>query len=347
MVACGGSLSDYPGMADVLLDRLTFRPEGKQAGPIPWPDGFAPAPQETVLDYDGSVQPARVLVITWTAAEGMALADVLTPGVHVASWTDYTKNWLAYEKQLTGRSPARESKRLGSYHMTQIGQVPVCCVKSELHPATDAASLPTAQLVAQLIAETGCELVITTGTAGGAGDGTQLGDINVSSAIHADFTTRLKGHTWSTGLWGCPALTGEQEAYLSRYFADLAASGGQHLPPLYVKRQPQVQRGHAVSTDFFAYDTENDHFGLRAYDPSIRMVEMDDAAVAAGAQAAGPKANGGVPVLSVRNASDPVMPDASEESGKEAEKIYRDFGYWTTVNSVIGTWAVIAGLNEA
>jgi nucleoside phosphorylase len=101
---------------------------------------------------------------------------------------------------------------------------------------------------------------------------------------------------------------------------------------------PEVWFGHTVSTDFFAYDTFDDHFGLRLYDPDIRAVEMDDAAVAMAAS------DSNVAFMSVRNASDPVMPNYSKASSAQAVAIYQKYGYWTTVNSALGVWALIIGL---
>jgi nucleoside phosphorylase len=321
-----------------VLDRIAFRPSAQELAPIPWPEGMAPEAQQFSLSGDGALPQADILVITWTEAEGMAAADVLTPGRKLTSWANYTRDFSAYVHMLTDRSPARESRRLGRVQYTRINDKIVCCLKSELHPATDGIELPTAKLVGQALNDTRARLVITTGTAGGAGDGTQLGDVCLASQVHSDFTTRLKGQPWSTERWPCAALTGKQTQRLEDTAALFAANAG-HLPPLYVKRACRTLHGHVVSTDFFAYDTGNDHFGLRAYDPDIKAVEMDDAAVAFGAS----QMSSPVPVASVRNASDPVMPDASEESARTAEEIYRQFGYWTTVNSAIVTWALCAG----
>lgn len=325
-------------MAAVICDRITFRPLGVKLAPIPWPDGLAPEPQQFSLSSDGSLPPADVLVITWTVAEAMALAGVLTPGHASDSWAAYTKNFGMYVHMLTGRSPARASQRLGSVSYTRIAGRTVCCLKSELHPATDGIELPAAAMVSQALADTGAGLVITTGTAGGAGDGTVLGDVNVATAIHADFTTKLKGHPWSQQLWGTAALTAEQREILSGgILPGLLAVNGGRLLASYAPRPPVAWFGHVVSTDFFAYADETDHYGLLAYDPGIRAVEMDDAAVAVGA-------DGRVKVMSVRNASDPVMPDASHASSSEAASIYRKYGFYTTVNSAICVWALIAGM---
>jgi hypothetical protein len=50
--------------------------------------------------------------------------------------------------------------------------------------------------------------------------------------------------------------------------------------------------------------------------------------------------------LVVRNASDPLIDDANLTvlaQGDEAARIYKKYGYWTSVNSAIAVWAVIAG----
>ena len=97
-----------------------------------------------------------------------------------------------------------------------------------------------------------------------------------------------------------------------------------------------------LSTDFFAFDTTDDHYGLRAYDPGIRAVEMDDAAICAGL------AGKQVQVMSVRNASDPVESGTSLAAEKKsAEQVYQDYGWATTIGSAIVTWALIAGLEAA
>lgn len=329
-------------MADLLLERLTFKPSAPQLAPIPWPDGMAPEPQQFTLTEDGSLPHADILVITWTEAEGMALADVLTSGHRLTTWTAYKKNFKEYEPMLTGRSPARGSRRLGSVQYTEINGKLVCCLKSELHPATDGPELPTARMVAQALDDTGADLVITTGTAGGAGDGTQLGDVCLASQIHADFTTRLKDQPYSTERWPTAALTAAQTKRLDDTALLFAANAG-HLPALYVKRACRTLTGHVVSTDFFAFDTVDDHYGLRKYDPDIKAVEMDDAAVAYGATENSTGQYKTIPVMSVRNASDPVMENGSEDDAHQATEIYKKYGYYTTLNSAIVTWAMCAG----
>jgi nucleoside phosphorylase len=326
---------------DLLLDRITFEPQAAAFNEPPWPAGLAPQPVATALQPDGSLPPADVVIFTWTAAEKQALATVLTPGVAPGSWIAYRNHWTEYAGQLTSRSPARSARRLGEFYLATIGGLRVCCFHSQLHPATDAATLPTAQLAAQAAAETGAKLMITTGTAGGAGAGTVLGDVNVATAAASLFTTRLAGHPWSKQTWPTAPLTAGQSAMLGmNVLAPLLAANSGRLPAQWAPRPPQVWFGDTVSTDFFAFEDVTDHFGLAAYKPGIRDVEMDDAAVAYGLSTmADPP-----PLAVARNASDPIMPGASENDARQAESIYEQYGQYTTWNSAIACWALVAGL---
>lgn len=317
------------------LRRVAYDPGSQSFAPVAWPhdppvcDG-PPKPTRTLPATD-------VLVITWTAAEGRALSDVLTPAAPLGLWAAYTDGFASFLPELTRRSPARAAKRLGSWAQLTIGGRNVTCFKSELHPATDGSSMPAARLVAKLVAEARPSLVITTGTAGAVGKGVSLGDVNVATAIRSDFTTRLAGHPWSRMAWLCQPLGKGAQANLAQLAAITPATV--RLPS--GAGAPKAWSGEVVSTDFFAFGTSDDHFGLLAYDPAVEVVEMDDAAVALGTAQAGL----GTPVLSVRNASDPVMDGYSEATASRAEEVYRRYGYWTAVNSAIACWAVIAGMS--
>jgi len=347
MVDGSGNSKSYevPGVTshDLLLDRIMFEPEETEFREPPWPAGLAPQPVSTALQGDGSLPLADTVLITWTAAEKQALAYVLTPGVAPADWTAYRHDWTKYVGQLTDRSPARAANRLGEFYVVTIGRLRVCCFHSQLHPATDAATLPTAQLAAQAAAETGANLIVTTGTAGGAGAGTVLGDVNVATAAASLFTTRLAGHPWSKETWATAPLTAGQSTMLGmNVLAALFAANSGRLPEQWAPRAPQVWYGDTVSTDFFAFEDVTDHYGLAAYKPDIRDVEMDDAAVAYGLSTMAEP-----PALAVaRNASDPIMPGASEDDARRAETIYQQYGLFTTWNSAIACWALVAGLAE-
>jgi hypothetical protein len=90
-----------------------------------------------------------------------------------------------------------------------------------------------------------------------------------------------------------------------------------------------------VTTDIFAYDDSTDHYQLQG---KATMVEMDDAVLALACEELG---NSAPDWLAIRNASDPqVGPNLTKA---DAAKIYADYGYWTTLSSVLGCWSVITG----
>jgi hypothetical protein len=50
--------------------------------------------------------------------------------------------------------------------------------------------------------------------------------------------------------------------------------------------------------------------------------------------------------VSVRNASDPQMGGSGtiEQKEDQAGRIYTKYGYWTTVNSAIASWSIVASM---
>ena len=71
-----------PQSAEAQALATALRPD-----PIPWPAGLRPTPQ-TLTPAPVETDPipeADVLVVTYTVAEGYALADMLTPGVDTAA----------------------------------------------------------------------------------------------------------------------------------------------------------------------------------------------------------------------------------------------------------------------
>jgi len=134
--------------------------------PVPVPLLQKPQPTDALPACD-------YLAVTWTVAEAKALADVLTPGCDSRTdWYPYAKDFDSiYAPLIRKGAPAYDSRRLGSYFLTEIGGKKVLCYKSELHMSQDGPKLPVRLLWKQLIAETQPKMVITTGTAGGIGGG--------------------------------------------------------------------------------------------------------------------------------------------------------------------------------
>jgi hypothetical protein len=187
---------DYGLTADDLGPRLHGRHRAAQAPgalALPWPAGLAPTPFELPIEPDVTdpLPRADVLVITWTAAEMLALADTLTPGVNPRTrWYRYARDFERYLPEIRNGAPARAARRLGSYYPTRIGSKSVVCFKCELHLNQDGvptgagtATLPVARLIEQLYAEVQPKLVITVGTAGGTLPNAELGDVMITRAV--------------------------------------------------------------------------------------------------------------------------------------------------------------------
>jgi nucleoside phosphorylase len=281
-------------------------------------------------------------VVTYTMAEGACLADVLTPGHPSTDWTSYQNGWGDLRPLVGPDGPSLKSDRAGAWAVADIGKAKAVLVKSDLHPSTDGEKLPMVQLWQQMIAQVKPSLVITTGTAGGVGATTELGDVIVTGSVRWDATTKFAGKSWAHTTYTSDA--GQAVLSLSTVQALLQLAQSELMPANLVKVRTgpaQILGGTTITTDFFAFDDEADTYGLRTYEPTARAVEMDDAALglACSSMATPP------PWLSIRNASDPQMSGANVHAEDvEAADIYKRYGYDTTSCSAIACWAIIAGL---
>ena len=314
---------------------------------IPWPADLAPTPQtmHPAPSPDDPLPHADALVMTYTVAEGYALADVLTPGSDTKEWTPYKNGWPAIRALIEGdRAPSLVSQRAGLWHTTKIGDKNVVAFKSDLHPATDGAKLPLKTLWKQLIAQVQPKLVITTGTAGGVQGSTLLGDVIVGHDVRWDCTKTFASAPFAHAKYASSFKASTNKLDLAQ--TKLMPANADHFK-MDQNRGPVIWRdtsrkpAHVITTDFFAFDDAADHYGLRAYDSKARAVEMDDAALALACS----EMDAPPDWISVRNASDPQMTGGNPaEETKQAGAIYEKYGYWTSIGSAVTCWALIAGL---
>lgn len=332
---------------DRILDRINYNPrEGLYSGalsatqmkPVTFPSGLAPRPVRSVegADENAPLPHADVVIMTFTTAEGFALADVLSPGLETAKWNKYRNGWPALKAMIVGnRAPSLNMGYSALWAETNIGDKRVILIKSELHPATDGINMPLRALWKQILEQTQAKFAITTGTAGGLGD-VQLGDVTVSNNVQANELKTFKGSTFAHEIFA------SDEPTISEPLTKMLAVNGPSLGEYY-KRPVAVIRGDIESTDLFAFGDATDSYGLLKDDPNASEVEMDDVGLALAEQDL--KAPSTVWVA-VRNASDPSMPHLAtlEDEDKLAAQIYRKYGYFTTVNSALVCWAIVASL---
>jgi hypothetical protein len=313
---------------------------------IPWPKGLAPKTAPKPGGKAGGPLPkADVLVVTWTVDEGHALSRVLTPGKDSRDdYLSYTHNFAAISKKMRKGCPALQAKRLGAYWTTTIGGKNVVVFKSDSHLSQDTKTLPRGNgtlpnfdVWKQLIDEVQPKLVITTGTAGGIGKQWEVGDVIVSPIVRFDGIKWLKKAPFHDAHFQDIA---PKTKFFSRAKALFKENAGQL--PKDNRRPPKIARSSGVAssvvtTDFFGFDTSDDHFRLQGLGD---VSEMGDAVLGLvmSRRQAPPR------WVAVRNVSDPQIKAVGtlKEQATIAAQIYKGFGRWSTVCSAIVCWALIA-----
>ena len=315
---------------------------------IPWPAGLAPTTAATAGAAAGQPLPrADVLVVTWTVDEGHALSRVLTPGKDSRNdYLSYTHNFAQIAQDMRPGCPALKAGRLGAFWSTMIGDKSVVVFKSDSHMSQDGPKLPNRRVWTQIIQETQPRLVITTGTAGGIGPEAMVGDVVVSPLVRFDCRSKFKAEPFYDADYLSSAAN---QALFAEAEGQLFAANAAQLPPDN-PRPPKIMvtpplaadlPQSVVTTDFFGFDTSNDHYKLQGLGA---VSEMGDAVLGLVAQdlvAAAP------PWLAIRNVSDPQIAAAGltlKQQGQMAATIYKGYGRWSSICSAITCWAAIAAM---
>ncbi len=318
----------------------------KRPNAVPWPADFIPISQPYPQNPNPSesLPEAEYLVVTWTVAECQALADILTPEYSSSNWYPYDRLFEShYKNNIRHGAPSLEKNRLGIFFRSTIGNKSVLCFKSELHMSTDGPKLPLRDLWTQIIQEVKPKLVITTGTAGGIGQDLKVGDVVIGRKVRFDCNKTFGNAPFNNQQYdnkGSVPIRYLQYAVdkLFQANANKLPQGSQH-PKIYYDLFPSSEPPIIISTDFFGFDNTTDTYKLQGLGA---VVEMDDATLGLSCQDIH---NESPDWFTVRNASDPQM-DGSlplKDQKKTAARIYEKYGYWSTIDSAIATWAVIAG----
>jgi Phosphorylase superfamily len=310
---------------------------------VPWPKGLAPKTGPTPSGGSNSALPrADVLLVTWTVDEGHALSRVLTPGKDSHDdYLSYTHNFETISKKMRNGCPAILAKRLGAYWTTTIGNKSVIVFKSDSHMSQDGPQLPNIDVWRQIIQEVQPELVITTGTAGGIGKQFEVGDVIVSPVVRFDCTAKFKKQPFAQADYTSSVAKATHFAMARLLFkANAAQLPNDNLRPPKIVRVPLKALGSCVvTTDFFGFDTSNDHYKLQGLGD---VCEMGDAVLGLVASEIG---DGAPRWLAIRNVSDPqISADGLtlKQQAAIAAQIYKGFGRWSSVCSAITCWASIA-----
>jgi nucleoside phosphorylase len=312
---------------------------------ISWPKGLEPKADKIAHKGKGGALPeADVLIVTWTVDEGHALSRVLTPGKDSRDdYVPYTHNFDQIAKKMRAGCPARLAKRLGTYWTGSIGTKSVVYFKSDSHMSQDGPKLPNIDVWAQLIDEVKPRLVITTGTAGGIGAQFEVGDVVVSPVVRFDCIQKFKAEPFHASDYSSAAARASMLTKAKKLFA---ANSGQlpkdnTRPPEIAVTKPGDVGTSVVTTDFFGFDTSDDHFKLQRLG---NVSEMGDAVLGLVAQRMSDQGQTAPRWVAVRNVSDPQIKAEGtiKQQAAVAAQIYKAFGRWSTVCSAIVCWALIA-----
>jgi nucleoside phosphorylase len=313
---------------------------------IPWPKGLAPQTGPKPKGGNAPLPRADVLVVTWTVDEGHALSRVLTPGKDSRNdYVPYTHNYAAIAKKMRAGAPALQAKRLGAYWTTTIGKKKCVIFKSDSHMSQDGPKLPNREIWRQIIEEVRPKLVITTGTGGGIGRQFEVGDVIVSPVVRFDCLSKFKNSKFAQAHYSSePADQKFFKKALSLFKANV-----KRLPPenkrfpKIVPVAPGALKASVVTTDFFGFDTSNDHYKLQGLGD---LSEMGDAVLGLVAQDMKADGENPPPWVAIRNVSDPQIKAEGtlREQAAVAAHIYKAFGRWSSVCSAITCWATIVAL---
>ncbi|MGA8251299.1 MAG: hypothetical protein WB989_11885 [Mycobacterium sp.] len=358
------SSDDPDDLAREIIDFDSEGPEGaaflaftKSTGlsrftDIPWPSGLGPVTDgKPSGSGTGPLPRADALVVTWTMDEGHALSRVLTPGKDSRDdYVPYTHNYTSIASTMSPGCPAVQANRLGAFWTTMIARNKAVVFKSESHLSQDTdrrlppdGVLPNELLWKQIIAEVEPRIVLTTGTAGGIGKDFEVGDVVVSPVVRFDSKKWLKSAPFHAATYHSQAAATQYLAEAEKLFK---ANAGQlptdnTRPPSIVQVAPADLSASVVTTDFFGFDTSDNHYRLWGLGDAS---EMGDAVLGMVAQQLGQNAPSW---LAVRNVSDPEISAAGltlKQQAALAANIYKAFGRWSSVCSAIVCWALIAAL---
>jgi hypothetical protein len=244
--------------------------------------------------------------------------------------------------------PALQAGRLGAYWTAKIGAKTVVVFKSDSHLSQDTKvapkageTVPNEDVWRQIIAEVGPSLVITTGTAGGIGKECEVGDVVVSRIVSFDCQKWLRNETFHDESYKSGVARVKNLATVKKL---IKVNSGQL--PGDNKRPPKIvvatnPASGVLTTDFFGFDTSNNHYGLQGLGA---VSEMGDAVVGLLASRAPAPVPAAMPRwVAVRNVSDPQIKAEGtlKQQAHEAAQIYKGYGRWSTVCSAIVCWALI------
>jgi nucleoside phosphorylase len=298
-------------------------------------------------------------------------------------WYEYDRNFLTkFRNKIRRGAPSRgncdDVNSLGSYFLSNIGSKKVLCFKSQLHLNQDGvntgvgtATLPVKDLFQQIIEETGAKYILTTGTCGATFIDHDLGDVVVTKSAKFRLSQEFRNEQFNNksyqSNWNVssryfnhseflmqknleriqePSILPPTEKYS---YAGVPIQTKPNRPNIYLEGSNLPATSPILTTDYFEFGNST----TNNLEKEGCGVEMGDAVLGLVCSELGERAPKWVVI---RNLSDPVINGNLREDsrGSISPRIrvqtmwavwyYETYGYWTSINGALATWAIVAGI---
>ena len=308
----------------------------------------------------GELPNADVVVLAWTDAEWAAMEHVFCSSASSMTYASRNQSsWVGWQKYTVALPSVKDFPYWGEYRLIQMGARKVMLFKSETHLDFPGKQYLT-QLIGRIISNAGPKLIISTGTAGGARPTDHIGTVNVFSAATLYVAKQPQSawpsytNSWQPNwsllsnsgfgrlLFPVPTTMSDLQAICTQFntFWKLNCTLSQLNPADVNMADTQPKINNMASTGTPLLTTGSFVVGTDAGNlKTFGCVEMDDAIIAE--ICAAQKISYG----SVRNISDPVQNSALPEQtqGHWGQAIYDAYGFYTSYNGAIATWAILNG----
>jgi kumamolisin len=327
---------------------------------IDWSAVGASAPQTPATPAD-DLPAADAVVICWADAEWAPIQHVFCDSGSPMSYSNRTRGeWPDWQKYTAGLPSGVDSEWTywGYYRLVLVGTKRILLFKSNTHLDSPGQQY-LEQLIGIFISKVKPSLILSTGTAGGTIPTNHVGTINVVDAgtlydkSEPQSAWKTYASSWKAS-WGVVSKTGFTQLLVpvpttAGDISSIANQFNQFYNSSYplseldpgdlsiADKKPVLNNMTTAGTSLltansFVVGTTSGNLDAFA------CVEMDDAVIDLTCKAAG------VAFGSVRNISDPAQNAAlpSQAQGDWGSAIYNAYGFYTSYNSAIVTWAILS-----
>ena len=298
-------------------------------------------------------------------------------------WYKYDRNFQTkFKDQIRKGAPSRgdcdDVNLLGSYFISSVGSKKILCFKSELHLNQDGkktgegtATLPVKDLFKQIIEETNTKYILTTGTCGATFLNHDLGDVITTKSAKFRLAQEFKNENFNNKIYQSDIVIPTQyfhhaEGFMQKNMERIQEpemlpptekyqyngnpiSTIQNRPNIYLEGLNLPNSCPILTTDYFEFGNSTTN-NLQDEGCGVDMGDAVLGLVCSELESQAPK------WAVIRNLSDPVINGNLREDPRGslnprvrvqtmwATWYYQTYGYWTSINSALAVWAIIAGI---